>query len=50
MIHIIRTRATPNQVQEMLEVLTTYIKLAVDIQRAFWRAAVRCTLIVSQPC
>lgn len=33
MIHIIRTRATSEQVEEMLEALGTYIKLAVDIQR-----------------
>lgn len=30
MIHIIRERAAPVQIQEMLE---TYIKLAVDIDR-----------------
>lgn len=33
MIHILRQRADPEQVREMLEVLETYIKLAVDIQR-----------------
>ncbi len=33
MIHIIRTRATPRQIDEMLEALGTYIKLAVDIER-----------------
>ena len=33
MIHIIRTRATPQQMSEMLEMLETYVKLAVDIQR-----------------
>jgi len=32
-IHIIRSRATPPQVTEMLQDLGTYIKLAVDIQR-----------------
>ena len=33
MIHIIRDRAAPAQIQEMLEMLETYIKLAVDINR-----------------
>ena len=33
MIHIIRTRATQQQMSEMLEILGTYVKLAVDIQR-----------------
>lgn len=33
MIHIIRERATPEQMKEMLEMLETYIKLAVDIER-----------------
>jgi hypothetical protein len=32
MIHIIRTRATPEQLSEMLASLETYIKLAVDIR------------------
>lgn len=33
MIHLIRTPATPQQIEEMLETLDTYIKLAVDIER-----------------
>jgi hypothetical protein len=33
MIHIIRTRATPEQLSEMLAALETYIKLAVDIRK-----------------
>jgi hypothetical protein len=33
MIHIIRERATSQQIQEMLQDLDTYIKLAVDIDR-----------------
>ena len=33
MIYIIRNRATPEQVKEMLEMLETYAKLAVDIDR-----------------
>jgi hypothetical protein len=33
MIHIIRSKATPQQLQEMLGVLETYVKLAVDIRR-----------------
>ena len=32
MIHIIRTHATPQQMSEMLEMLGTYVKLAVDIR------------------
>ena len=32
-IHIIRQSATKNEIQEMLENLETYIKLAVDIKR-----------------
>lgn len=34
MIHIIRERATQQQIREMLKNLETYIKLAVDIERA----------------
>ena len=33
MIHLIQSRATPQQLTDMLQVLGTYIKLAVDIQR-----------------
>ncbi len=33
MIHIIRDRATSEQMREMLEILETYVKLAVDIER-----------------
>jgi hypothetical protein len=33
MIHIICSRATQEQIEEMLETLGLYIKLAVDIQR-----------------
>jgi hypothetical protein len=33
MIHIIREKAAPVQIQEMLEMLETYVKLAVDIDR-----------------
>ena len=33
MIHLVTDRATPQQIQEMLEELKTYIKLAVDIRR-----------------
>jgi hypothetical protein len=32
-IHIIRNRATQEQIREMLEELETYIKLAVDVER-----------------
>ncbi len=34
MIHIIRTHATQQQMDEMLEALDTYIKLAVDVRRS----------------
>src|SRR5512134_3363745 len=33
MIHLLRSHATKQQVDEMLEILGVYIKLAVDIQR-----------------
>jgi len=33
MIHIIRRKATPQQMEEILNTLGTYIKLAVDIKR-----------------
>ncbi len=33
MIHVLREKATSEQVRDMLEELGTYIKLAVDIQR-----------------
>jgi Protein of unknown function (DUF5674) len=32
MIHIIRDRATPSQMQQMLESLGIYIKLAEDVE------------------
>ena len=33
MIHIIRSRTSPQQMTDMLEALETYIKLAVDVRR-----------------
>jgi hypothetical protein len=33
LIHIIRTPTTPKQMEDMLQALDTYIKLAVDIER-----------------
>jgi hypothetical protein len=33
-IHLLRERATPQQVQEMLQELVAYIKLAVDIRKS----------------
>ena len=33
MIHIIRTLATQQQIDEMMQSLETYVKLAVDIKR-----------------
>jgi hypothetical protein len=34
MIHIVRSKATPQQLEDMLDALETYVKLAVDIRRA----------------
>ena len=34
MIYLIRDRATKEQIDEMLQTLDTYIKLAVDIERS----------------
>lgn len=33
MIHLIRERATDEQIRQMLEALQTYVKLAVDVRR-----------------
>jgi hypothetical protein len=33
MIHIIRTKCTPEQMQEMLATLGIYVKVAVDVRR-----------------
>ena len=33
MVHVIRSKATPEQMIEMLEALDNYVKLAVDIRR-----------------
>ncbi len=33
MIHIIRDPSTPEQMKDMLQMLQTYVKLAVDIER-----------------
>lgn len=33
MMYIIREHATPQQMQDMLQALETYIKLAVDVER-----------------
>ncbi len=33
MVHLLRERATPAQIEEMLEELKGYIKLAVDVDR-----------------
>ncbi|MGA9995406.1 MAG: DUF5674 family protein [Pyrinomonadaceae bacterium] len=33
MIHLLRARATPQQLTEMLETLEVYVKLAVDVER-----------------
>ncbi len=32
-VHLISSKATPKQVEDMLEALETYIKLAVDVER-----------------
>ena len=34
MVHLLRSRATEEQLAEMLETLETYVKLAVDVGRA----------------
>jgi len=36
-IHILRQKATRQQIDEMLQELGTFIKLAVAIQRNFWK-------------
>lgn len=33
MIHIVRERATPEQIAAMMDTLRTYVKLAVDVRR-----------------
>ena len=33
MIHVIKTKASPEQIDQMLETLQTYVKLAVDVRR-----------------
>lgn len=33
MIHLLTTKATPEQVREMLQVFGDFIKLAVDVER-----------------
>ena len=33
MLHVIRSKATPEQMVEMLETLNSYVKLAVDVRR-----------------
>lgn len=45
MIHIIRERATSSEIQEMLEALETYIKLAVDIDREVLHADCEAVLL-----
>ena len=35
MIHLLRSRATRQQLNEMLETLSVYVKLAVDIRQGF---------------
>lgn len=33
MIRLIRQKATPSEIDEMLETLKTYVKLAVDVEK-----------------
>lgn len=33
MIHLLRERATPEQLEDMLATLETYVKVAVDVRR-----------------
>lgn len=32
-IHVIKKKATPSEIKDMLEALNSYIKLAVDVKR-----------------
>jgi hypothetical protein len=45
-IYIIREGATPEQIKDMLQMLQTYIKLAVDVDRGILAAVGQCTQIV----
>ncbi len=38
MIHIVRTRATPQQMADMIQPLETYVKMAVDLRRGILAA------------
>lgn len=49
-IHIIRDRATKEQVADMLSVLGTYIKLAVDLEREVLAGGGGCMLTVRRSC
>lgn len=49
-IHIIRTRATPEQMAEMQQMLHTYIKLAVDVERKILAGGAKCTPTVKMLC
>ena len=33
MIHVVRSKVTPQQLKDMMDALETYVKLAVDIRR-----------------
>jgi|GEM_PF-4590704 hypothetical protein len=45
-IHLIRERATQQQMDEMQRALGDRIKLAVDVERKFWQAVARFMQIV----
>jgi len=46
MIHVIRTRATKQQYDEMLTKIILYIKVAVDVRQGILAGGENCILIV----
>lgn len=50
MIRIIRSRASTQQMSEMMQMLETYVKLAVDIERGIVAAAALCTPTAKPSC
>jgi hypothetical protein len=49
-IHIIRQHVTQKEIQEMLEELETYIKLAVDVERNILAGEANITPTVKRCC
>jgi hypothetical protein len=50
MIYLLRARATSTQLGEMLEELTDYVKLAVDVEHEIMEAAASYMLIARLFC